>query len=99
MFLWYHKVLLFVLTIDVLSDGSRDPNLLLCMAIPVDLLPPFELPIPIDDASLPSFPKIDAVNLAAFVDAAHATDLLQHKFVTGMVFPLAGGTIADKSKL
>jgi hypothetical protein len=66
---------------------------------PVDSLPdiPFE-PLPVD-STLPSFPTHDLLQLVGFVDAAHATDLHTRRSVSGMVFTLAGGAIAYKSKL
>ena len=51
------------------------------------------------DASLPEFPQLAPTTLVGFVDAAHATDMIQRKSVTGLVFTLAGGAIAYKSKL
>jgi hypothetical protein len=39
------------------------------------------------------------LQLIGFVDAAHATDTLTHRSITGIVFCLAGGAIASKSKL
>jgi hypothetical protein len=58
-----------------------------------------DLVSPVLDPQLPSFPESQPTNLVGFVDAAHATDLLQRKSVTGLVFMLAGGAIAYKSKL
>jgi hypothetical protein len=39
------------------------------------------------------------MQLVSLVDAAHATDLMTCKSITGLVFTLASGTIAYKSKL
>ena len=51
------------------------------------------------DPKLPPFPQGGPTTLIGYVDAAHATDLVQRKSVTGLVFTLAGGAIAYKSKL
>ena len=51
------------------------------------------------DASLPSFPVHKLLQLVGFVDAAHATDIPSRRSITGLVFCLAGGAIAYKSKL
>jgi hypothetical protein len=45
------------------------------------------------------FPFLDGLQLAGFVDAAHATDLLTRRSVAGLVFLLSGGAIAYNSKL
>ena len=66
---------------------------------PVTSLPAVPLESPTVDDSLPSYPKHRALELFGCVDAAHATDLLNRKSVTGLVFSLAGGAIAYKSKL
>jgi hypothetical protein len=65
----------------------------------VESLPSVEIERPELDDSLPAFPKHALLQLIGFVDAAHATDLLSRKSVTGIVFCLAGGAIAYKSKL
>ena len=66
---------------------------------PIDSLPAVPLEhLPIDD-SLPSYPSHDLLQLVGQVDAAHATDLSTRRSVTGLVFSLAGGAIAYKSKL
>ena len=66
---------------------------------PVMSLPAVPLESPAVDDSLPSYPTHRALELYGCVDAAHATDLLKRKSVTGLVFSLAGGAIAYKSKL
>lgn len=66
---------------------------------PLDHLPH----VPIDqlplDPSIPSFPCHPLSELVGYVDAAHATDLATRRSVTGLVFTLAGGAIAFKSKV
>ena len=37
--------------------------------------------------------------LAGYVDAAHATDLLTRRSITGLVFMFGGGPLAYKSKI
>jgi hypothetical protein len=66
---------------------------------PVDSLPVVLLSQPVLDSSLPSFPSHALMQLIGFVDAAHATDTLTRRSITGLVFCLAGGAIAYKSKL
>ena len=52
------------------------------------------------DPSLPSFPQPDQPTLlAGYVDAAHATDLITRRSITGLVFMFCGGPIAYKSKI
>jgi hypothetical protein len=51
------------------------------------------------DESLPSFPCHPLSELVGYVDAAHATDLATRRSITGLVFTLAGGAIAFKSKV
>jgi len=66
---------------------------------PVLSLPAVPLDSPTVDPDLPAFPEHGPTELVAFVDAAHGTDLLQRKSVTGMVLCLAGGAIVYRSKL
>ena len=58
-----------------------------------------ELDSPQSNPKIPAFPEPQPATLVGYVDAAHATDLIQRKSVTGLVFMLAGGAIAYKSKL
>ena len=52
------------------------------------------------DPSLPSFPEPSQPTLlAGYVDAAHATDLVTRRSITGLVFMFCGGPIAYKSKI
>jgi hypothetical protein len=51
------------------------------------------------DESLPKFPVHDPLHLVGFVDAAHAVDIKTRCSITGLVFWLAGGAIAYKSKM
>ncbi|KAI2505530.1 hypothetical protein MHU86_8866 [Fragilaria crotonensis] len=52
------------------------------------------------DPSLPSFPEpAHPTLLAGYVDAAHATDLITRRSITGLVFMFCGGPIAYKSKI
>jgi Reverse transcriptase (RNA-dependent DNA polymerase) len=67
---------------------------------PVPALPAIPLSTPpAVDSSLPAFPTAPLLQLTGFVDAAHATDLATRRSITGLVFTLAGGAIAYKSKL
>jgi hypothetical protein len=67
--------------------------------------PRTDLPdIPIEripvDATLPTFPAVsNLLELVGYFDASHANDLKTRRSVTGLVFCLAGGAIAFKSKL
>jgi hypothetical protein len=50
--------------------------------------------------SLPSFPEPNHPTLlAGYVDAAHATDVITRRSITGLVFMFCGGPIAYKSKI
>jgi hypothetical protein len=56
-------------------------------------------PIPADP-TLPGFPLVtNLLELVGYFDASHANDLKTRRSVTGLVFCLAGGAIAFKSKL
>lgn len=48
---------------------------------------------------MPPFLEPQPTTLVRYEDAAHATNLIQSKSVTGLVFMLAGGAIAYKSML
>ena len=78
---------------------TKDWGLIYWRQAPLDSLPAVPLEhLPIDD-SLPPYPTHDLLQLVGQVDAAHATDLATRRSVTGLVFSLAGGAIAYKSKL
>ncbi len=66
---------------------------------PMECFPLVPLEHPYLDPSLPKFPVHDLLCLIGYMDAANATDLKTHHFVTGYAFCLAGGAIAYKSKL
>jgi hypothetical protein len=52
------------------------------------------------DSSLPEFPQPQSsTELAGYVDAAHATDLVTRRSITGLVFMFCGGPLAYKSKI
>jgi hypothetical protein len=54
----------------------------------------------VDNKDLPEFLKLsNLLELVDYVDASHATDLHTRRSVTGLLFCLAGGAIAFKSKL
>ncbi|KAI2501677.1 hypothetical protein MHU86_12801 [Fragilaria crotonensis] len=54
----------------------------------------------IPDSSLPDFPQVQSsTELAGYVDAAHATDLVTRRSITGLVFMFCGGPLAYKSKI
>jgi hypothetical protein len=51
------------------------------------------------DADLPAHPTVDKLTrLTGYVDASHATCLDTRRSITGVIFTLAGGAIAFKSK-
>ena len=66
---------------------------------PVASLPKVDIEQPPLDPLLPSFPQHSLLQLVGFVDAAYATDTNTRRSLTGIVFCLAGGAIAYKSKL
>jgi hypothetical protein len=52
----------------------------------------------VPDPTLPEFPQPKSpTELAGYVDAAHATDLVTRRSITGLVF--GGGPLAYKSKI
>jgi hypothetical protein len=78
---------------------TKDWGILYWRSEPVESLPYVPIDQPAIDDSLPAFPKHLLLQLVGFVDAAHATDLATRRSITGIVFCLAGGAIAYKSKL
>jgi hypothetical protein len=78
---------------------TKDWGIIYWRENPVESLPKVDLAQSIDDLSLPEFPKHALLQLIGFVDAAYATDVATRRSVTGLVFCLAGGAIAYKSKL
>ena len=66
-------------------------------------LPKIDIPEPLpsnNDEELPTFPRPKSLStLEGFVDASHASCAETRRSVTGLVFMLAGGAIAYKSKL
>jgi hypothetical protein len=78
---------------------TKDWGIIYWRENPVESLPKVDLAQSIDDLSLPEFPKHALLQLVGFVDAAYATDVATRRSVTGLVFCLAGGAIAYKSKL
>ena len=78
---------------------TKDWGIVYHRSRPIDDLPDVPLPeLPVDE-SLPTFPIHELLELVGYVDAAHATNLADRRSVTGMVFTLAGGAIAYKSKV
>jgi hypothetical protein len=78
---------------------TKDWGLLYWHDHPVESLPAIPYETSAIDASLQAFPSHNLMQLVGLVNAAHATNLKTHKSVTGIVFTLAGGAIAYKSKL
>jgi hypothetical protein len=78
---------------------TRDWGIIYWREHPVDSLPAVPLDQPTLDTSLPPFPTHPLLQLVGYVDAAYATDTLTRWSITGLVFCLAGGTIAYKSKM
>ena len=65
------------------------------MSLPIGTFQPLDA-----DPSLPTFPTpTHPTVLAGYVDAAHATDLVTRRSITGLVFMFCGGPIAYKSKI
>jgi hypothetical protein len=78
---------------------TRDWGIIYWRDGPVDSLPLVPFDQPTVDPALPPFPSYQLLQLVGFVDAAHAVDLKTRRSITGLVFCLAGGAIAYKSKL
>jgi hypothetical protein len=78
---------------------TKDWGIVYWRESPVESLPKIDLAQPESDLSLPAFPRHALLQLVGFVDAAYATDVSARRSVTGLVFCLAGGAIAYKSKL
>ncbi|KAI2502403.1 hypothetical protein MHU86_12060 [Fragilaria crotonensis] len=63
-------------------------------------LPHGDFQILTPDPTLPDFPQPhSSIELAGYVDAAHATDLVTRRSITGLVFMFCGGPLAYKSKI
>jgi hypothetical protein len=63
-------------------------------------LPPGTFQPLVPDPILPEFPQPQSpTELAGYVDAAHATDLVTRRSITGLVFMFGGGPLAYKSKI
>jgi hypothetical protein len=63
-------------------------------------LPPGTFKPLASDPTLPAFPQLQSpTELAGYVDAAHATDLITRRSITGLVFMFGGGPLAYKSKI
>jgi hypothetical protein len=63
-------------------------------------LPHGDFQILTPDPTLPDFPQPhSSIKLAGYVDAAHATDLVTRRSITGLVFMFCGGPLAYKSKI
>jgi hypothetical protein len=78
---------------------TKDWGIIYWREAPVESLPQVDHNQPDLDPSLPAFPTHSLLQLVGFVDAAYATDISTRRSVTGLVFCLAGGAIAYKSKL
>jgi len=79
--------------------ATKDWGIIYWRVKPVAHFETIDFPAPSENTKIPSFPEPQPTVLVGYVDAAHATDLVQRKSVTGLVFMLAGGAIAYKSKL
>jgi hypothetical protein len=85
---------------DLEVISSKDWGLVYWRPAPRSDLPSVPFPLVVPDPDLPPFPReSDPFRLVGFFDASHATDLTTRRSVTGIVFCLAGGAIAFKSKL
>jgi Reverse transcriptase (RNA-dependent DNA polymerase) len=81
---------------------TKDWGLIFWRAKPLDHLPPgkFRPYVDLQPEQLLRFPVFsDPLELVAFADAAHATDLKRRRSVSGFCCVLAGAAIAYKSKL
>jgi hypothetical protein len=78
---------------------TKDWGIIYWHEAPVESRPQVDHDQPDLDPSLPAFPTHSLLQLVGFVDAAYATDISTRPSVTGLVFCLAGGAIAYKSKL
>jgi hypothetical protein len=78
---------------------TKDWGIVYWRHAPVASLPKVDLDQPVPDMTLPPFPQHDLLQLVGYVDAAYATDTNTRRSITGIIFCLAGGAIAYKSKL
>jgi hypothetical protein len=78
---------------------TKSWGLLYWRPAPLAHLPRVPTEQPSLDSHLPPFPDHPLSELVGYVDAAHATDLVTRRSITGLVFTLAGGAVAFKSKV
>lgn len=78
---------------------TKDWGILYWREHPVESFPDVPFACPVLDPSLPLFPLYAFLQLVGFIDAAHAVDIKTRRSITGLIFCLAGGAIAYKSKL
>ena len=66
---------------------------------PINSLPYVPFDFLEDDPNLPTMPTLTRDQIIALLDAAHATDLLTRRSVTGLIILFCGAAIAYKSRL
>jgi len=79
-------------------QATKDWGIIYRRSQPDTSLPPSNFVRSTMDAELPDFPAIDTQEPVAFVDAAHANDLRNHRSTTGYAFLLCGGPISYRCK-
>jgi hypothetical protein len=80
--------------------ATKDWGIIYWRSVPRHDLPSVPFPLEVPDPDLPDFPReSDPFRLVGYLDASHATDLKTRRSITGIIFCLAGGAIAFKSKL
>jgi hypothetical protein len=78
---------------------TRDWGLMYWRREPHPDLPDIPYTVLIHDPDLPPFPAINPDQLAGFVDASHAPELVARRSITGLDFTFAGCVVAYKTKV
>jgi hypothetical protein len=80
---------------------TKTQGLIFWLSTLFPLLPPDTFQPLASDPNLPNFPLPQSpTELAGYVDAAHATDLVtRRRSIIGLVFMFGGGPLAYKSKI
>ena len=79
---------------------TKTQGLIFWLSTLFPLLPPDTFQPLASDPNLPNFPLPQSpTELAGYVDAAHATDLVTRRSIIGLIFMFGGGPLAYKSKI
>ena len=78
---------------------TKDWGIIYRRPVPLMDLPYVEIKYQVQDSELPEFPSMDHNDLVGILDAAHATDVVKRRSVTGLLIMYCRAAIAWKSRL